>query len=83
MMKKTGMVVSGLGVPTGAAAMVLYILNLAIWSALTAMLGGALALIGLGLVMWALYPIRGRADEQSETRETAEPAPDMMQAEAA
>ena len=40
------------------AAVVLYLANLAIWSILTAMLGGAMALIGMGLIIWALYPIR-------------------------
>ena len=48
------------------AAVVLYLANLAIWSILTAMLGGAMALIGMGLIIWALYPIRGRQDQDAD-----------------
>ncbi len=71
-MKKTGMFVSTIGVQTGAAAIVLYLANLAIWSALTAMLGGAMALIGMGLVIWALYPIRRNAVQKAEERVLAQ-----------
>ena len=57
-MKVTGYVIGGLGLHSGAAAVVFYLFNMAVWSALTALLGGGLALIGLGLIMWALYPLR-------------------------
>ena len=78
-MKKTGFLFGGLGLSTGAAATVLFLLNLAVWSALTAMLGGALALIGLGLIIWALYPLRSDTgneehDTDSVDLEHAEPA---------
>ena len=71
-----------------SAATVLFLLNLAVWSLLTAMLGGAMALIGLGLIIWALYPIRGNAeqtaDEQSDAEpQHLEPAIEMTQAKAA
>ena len=88
-MKKTGFWFGGLGISTGAAATVLFLLNLAVWSLLTAMLGGAMALIGLGLIIWALYPIRGAAKQVVED-ETAyadqrqlEPTAEMPQAKAA
>ena len=68
-MRKAGVVVGSLGLQTGAASVVLYLLNLAVWSVLTAMLGGAMALIGLGLVIWALYPIRSSSAEEAEVAE--------------
>ena len=72
-MKKTGFWFGGLGVSTGAAATVLFLLNLAVWSLLTAMLGGAMALIGLGLIIWALYPVRGNEQQPVDDQSHAEP----------
>lgn len=85
-MRKAGVVVGSLGLQTGAASVVLYLANLAVWSVLTAMLGGAMALIGLGLVIWALYPIRSSGAEEAEAVETtavAEPVEFIAQARAA
>lgn len=75
-MIKTGYVIGGLGLHGGAAALVLYFLNMAVWSVLTAMLGSGLALIGLGLIFWALYPRRAErtASEPVETDVTQEEA---------
>lgn len=64
MTRSAGYVFGGLGLQTGAASVALYFMNLAIWSVLTAMLGGALTLIGLGLIMWALHPLRAGANEE-------------------
>ena len=66
-MEKVGNFMGNAALHSGAAAIILYMLNMAIWSALTAMLGGGLAMIGLGLIVWALYPVR--AQEQSEISE--------------
>ena len=63
-MKFAGMIVGSIGLQTSAAAAILYVSNLAVWSILTGLLGGSMALIGLGLVMWALYPIRGEDGAQ-------------------
>lgn len=67
MLKKTGFFVSSFGAPVGALAVVLYIANLTVWSILAAMLGGSFAMIGLGLILWALYPVR--AEQQVEQDE--------------
>ena len=87
-MRKAGVVVGSLGLQTGAASVVLYLLNLAVWSVLTAMLGGAMALIGLGLVIWALYPIRSSGPAEAEAAEAPraaakQPAEFVAQAQAA
>lgn len=84
-MRKAGVVVGSLGLQTGAASVVLYLLNLAVWSVLTAMLGGAMALIGLGLIFWALYPIRspGTADGEVSEERSEQPVEYVVQAQAA
>lgn len=71
-MKKTGFVIGGLGLQGGAAALVLYFLNMIVWSIATAMAGGGLALIGLGLIFWALYPRRGTAAVEATADDAAE-----------
>ena len=69
-MKLAGYVIGSLGLQAGMVAAVFYLLNVAIWAVLAAMLGGSLAMIGLGLIMWALYPIRElQADADEEPAE--------------
>ena len=70
-MKAAGYLIGGVGVQTGITAVVLYLFNMAVWSIMTALLGGSLALIGLGLIMWALYPMR-RADDNDRAEPKAE-----------
>ena len=78
MVKNTGFVISSLGLQAGVVAFVFYLLNFAIWAALTAMLGGGIALIGLGLIMWALTPRGANTDDDVKLIEfipvQAEPA---------
>ena len=75
-MKAAGYLIGGVGVQTGITAMVLYLFNMAVWSIMTALLGGSLALIGLGLIMWALYPVRSTqsADRDESGADQISPA---------
>lgn len=57
-MWKAGNLVGDIGLHGGAAAAILLMLNMVTWAAVTALLGGGLALIGLGLIVLALNPAR-------------------------
>lgn len=80
-MKAAGYLIGGVGVQTGVTAMVLYLFNMAVWSVMTALLGGSLALIGLGLIMWALYPMRRSQSSEDAVPQTVKI--DTARAEAA
>ena len=65
-MKKASFVLMGLSVTSGIGAWILLTLNMLIWAILTLWIGSAIALIGFGLVMFALRPKKHTATEETE-----------------
>lgn len=54
MVKNVGLVVSGMSVSSGIAAVLLLLSNLVVWAVIAASLGSLLAFVGFGLIVWAL-----------------------------
>lgn len=79
-MRSTGYFFSGLGLQSGAMALMFYFFNMAIWSALAALLGSGLGIIGLGLIMWALYPVRRKRVPNPRRAAKVAPTADVLPA---
>jgi len=68
-----GLVISGFTIPAGIGAFLLFMGNMIVWAALSALMGSLMALVGFGMIALALVLAEKRVGRNySDTRIRAE-----------